>query len=62
MYAAFCNYDLLDVLYRNGVKQCFYGHIHGERAFEYAINGERDGVEHFLVSSDYLQFRAKRVL
>lgn len=50
-----CNYDMLEVLHRHNIKWCFYGHIHG-RGHEFAINGERDGINYRLISSDFLQF------
>ncbi len=49
------NFDILDVLYRYGIKQVFYGHLHGN-AKSYAINGMCDGINYHLVSSDFLQF------
>ncbi len=55
VYANNCNYDILDVLYKYNVKQCWYGHLHGP-SIKYAINGERDGINYQLVSGDYLQF------
>ena len=55
IYADDCNYDILNVLYKYNIKQCFYGHIHG-RSTNYAINGERDGIMYKLISSDYIQF------
>ena len=50
-----CNYDMLEVLHKYGIKKCFYGHLHG-RAHAYAINGTRDGVEYRLIASDFLHF------
>ena len=55
VYGSSCNYDILEVLHRHHVKWCFYGHIHG-RGSEYAINGQRDGVNYRLIASDFLQF------
>lgn len=49
------NYEILEVLHKYGIKQCFYGHIHG-RASQNAINGTRDGITYHLVASDYLKF------
>ena len=55
VYANDCNYDILDVLFKYDIKECYYGHIHG-KSCNYAVNGERDGIKYSLVSSDYIQF------
>ncbi len=55
VYANDCNYDILDVLFKYNIKECYYGHIHG-KSCNYAVNGERDGIKYSLVSSDYIQF------
>lgn len=60
IYGQNYNYDILQVLYDYNVKECYYGHIHGDSK-KYAINGERDGIKFSLISSDYLQFRPKRI-
>lgn len=61
LYAGNYNYDMLDVLYRHGIKQCFYGHIHG-KGCSYAINGERDGIDYLLLSGDFIQFKPYKIL
>lgn len=55
VYGASCNYEILDVLWRHNVKDCWYGHVHG-RAHSHAINGERDGVNYHLIAGDFVQF------
>ncbi len=55
IYGSSCNYDILEVLNRHNIKWCFYGHIHG-RGSDYAINGERGGINYRLIASDFLQF------
>ena len=50
------NEPMLEVLRRHGIKQCFYGHIHGKEKHSMAIRGVKDGIEYHLVSADYLQF------
>lgn len=61
VYGNNCNYDILDVLYKYDVKQCFYGHLHGP-SIKNAINGERDGIKYRLISGDFLQFMPLKVL
>lgn len=50
------NEPMLAVLRRHGIKQCFYGHIHGKDKHAFAVRGMKDGIEYHLVSSDCLQF------
>jgi predicted phosphohydrolase len=60
VYADNCNYNILDILFRYNIKECYYGHIHG-KSCDYAINGERDGITYRLVSSDYAQFSPVKI-
>jgi hypothetical protein len=62
VFANSYNYDILEVLYRHNVKECYYGHLHGERHHQYAINGELDGINYHLVSGDFVQFQPVKVL
>lgn len=54
-YANSINIEILDVLIKHKIKDCYYGHIHGKGS-NYAINGERDGINYRLISSDFIQF------
>lgn len=47
--------EILQLLQRNHVRRCFYGHLHGA-SHRLALEGLWDGVEYRLVSADYLQF------
>ncbi|MFZ2537736.1 MAG: metallophosphoesterase [Oscillospiraceae bacterium] len=53
--------EIIDVLNEYGVKRCFYGHIHGA-GFQYAIDGDYQGINYRLVSCDYTDFRPVKVL
>lgn len=61
LYGTEYNYDILEVMYKHDIKQCFYGHVHG-KGHQYAINGERDGIMFRLVSSDYMQFCPYKIM
>lgn len=61
IYGTEYNYDILEVLYRHGIKDCYYGHVHG-KGHNYAIKGERDGVNFHLVSADFLQFCPYKIM
>lgn len=49
------NYDILDVLLKYEITDCFYGHLHSY-ACKKALNGRCYGINFRLISSDYLQF------
>ena len=61
IYGASENYEMLDVLWRHPVTDCWYGHVHG-KAHSHAINGERGGIRYHLISGDYVQFIPQIVL
>ncbi|MDE6775511.1 MAG: metallophosphoesterase [Ruminococcus sp.] len=56
------NYDILQILYRYNIKDCYYGHIHGRQAHELCITNTYDDVNFHLISGDYLQFVPENVL
>ena len=47
--------EIMETLSRHGVRECYYGHIHGKGAHA-AFIGEADGVKYRLVSADHLDF------
>lgn len=49
------NYDILDVLLKYEINNCFYGHLHSY-ACKKALNGTCYGINFRLISSDYLHF------
>lgn len=55
VYGNECNYDILDVLFKYNIKECYYGHLHG-RSHKNAVCGERDGINFHLIASDFVQF------
>jgi predicted phosphohydrolase len=56
------NYDILEVLYRYKVKECYYGHIHGRSGHTLCVQGIYDDVNFHLISGDYLQFSPQKVI
>lgn len=51
---------IVDTLIKNGVKRCYYGHLHGN-ACKYSFNGKKYGIDFRLVSADFLEFCPKCV-
>ncbi len=47
---------ILDVLKEYGVKECYYGHLHGPGAVGLAVQGEAEGIHFRLISADHLDF------
>ena len=47
--------EIIDLLKKYGVRQCFYGHLHGASQ-KLAMEGVWDGIEYRLVAADYLNF------
>lgn len=62
IFASNFNYDILDVLYRYKIKECYYGHIHGRSAHELCVKGVCDDINFHLVAGDYTQFVPVKVL
>ncbi len=52
--------EILELLQRYEVRQCFYGHLHGA-SHGLAMEGQWDGVEYKLVSADKLNFQPHRI-
>lgn len=62
IFATNFNYDILEILYRYNIKDCYYGHVHGRSAHELCIKNTYDGINFHLVSGDYLQFVPEKVM
>ena len=55
-YKGYTCREILDLLESYGVRQCFYGHLHGA-SHKLAMEGTWDGIEYRLLSADYLDFQ-----
>lgn len=53
--------ELLDTMLHFGVRDCYFGHIHGDRAAKKAPVGEYRGIRMHLISCDYIRFVPKLV-
>ena len=61
IYGSSCNWEMLEVLWRHSVTDCWYGHVHG-KAQSHAVNGERDGIRYHLIAGDYVQFIPQKIM
>lgn len=48
--------EILDVLEEYGVRECWFGHIHGRSAAQKALVGQYHGIRMELISCDYVKF------
>ncbi|MGN0602472.1 MAG: metallophosphoesterase [Oscillospiraceae bacterium] len=55
------NREILDVLYKYDIKDCYYGHLHGN-AHRFAVCGEVDGINYQLIAGDFVQFCPKLIM
>lgn len=62
IFATNFNYDILEILYRYNIKDCYYGHIHGRSAHELCVTNTYDGINFHLIAGDYLQFIPEKIL
>ena len=62
IFASNFNYDILEILYRYSIKDCYYGHIHGRSAHELCVTNTYDDINFHLVSGDYLHFIPEKVM
>ena len=53
--------ELLETMLQYGVKDCYFGHIHGDHAAKKAPVGEYKSIRMHLVSCDYIRFMPKLV-
>ena len=55
-----CIPEFFDLMKEYGVRECYYGHLHGE-AIPLAFQGEFFGVDCRLISADYLHFCPQKI-
>lgn len=60
LYKGYVCEEILELLHRYEVRQCYYGHLHGAGC-GLAVEGVWDSVEYRLVSADRLDFRPMRI-
>ena len=48
--------EIMSALSELGVKECYYGHLHGERTHQNAVIGNYKGINFHLIACDYTKF------
>lgn len=51
------NLNFILTMKKYNVKKCIYGHLHGEDSHKDAIQGNIKGIEFYLASADYVNFK-----
>lgn len=44
------------------VEKVIYAHLHGKKYYDFGIHGEREGIQYYLTSSDYLEFEPLKIM
>lgn len=55
-------YPFAEIFEKYNIKQCYYGHLHGEQTYGNIKDFEFNNVEYKLISADYLNFKLLRIL
>jgi hypothetical protein len=61
IYRGYRCQEILDLLHKYDVKQCYYGHLHSE-SHRLAIQGLVEGIEYRMVAADAVDFTPQLVL
>lgn len=61
IYGNSYNYDILEVLRKYKVQNCYYGHVHG-KGHAHAFQGIYEETKMEMVSSDYLHFIPRKIM
>ncbi|MBR2714996.1 MAG: metallophosphoesterase [Ruminococcus sp.] len=48
--------EIMDVLIEYGIKECYYGHLHGAHTHKNAVTGMYKDINMHLISTDYVDF------
>lgn len=62
IFASNFNYDILEILYRYKIGECWYGHIHGRSAHQLCVTNTYDDINFHLISGDYIQFMPEKIM
>lgn len=60
LYQGYTCPEIMQLLEIYGVKQCFYGHLHGG-SHRLAMEGARNGVNYHLVAADFVNFTPVKI-
>ena len=55
IFGKFNSKEMVELMHRYGVRECYYGHIHGPGRL-FALEGMVDGIDYHLISADHVNF------
>lgn len=56
VYGTQCCDEIFKILNEYNIKKCYYGHLHGQKIIKYSYNGDYEGVNLKLISTDGVDF------
>ncbi|MDO5123457.1 MAG: metallophosphoesterase [Eubacteriales bacterium] len=56
MYDTIICKEIIETMKAQGIKRCYYGHLHGAGTHKHAVIGEYEGINFKLISCDYTEF------
>ena len=59
VFAQYVCRPLVDILHAHGITECYFGHIHGQ--YDIPPSHEFEGITFTIISSDYLNFKPKKI-
>ncbi|MGN1131651.1 MAG: metallophosphoesterase [Ruminococcus sp.] len=48
--------EIFETLHNYNIKKCYYGHLHGQKIIKYSYNGDYEGINLKLISTDSVSF------
>ncbi|MGN0460023.1 MAG: metallophosphoesterase [Ruminococcus sp.] len=48
--------EIFEILHNYNIKKCYYGHLHGQKIIKYSYNGDYEGINLKLISTDSVSF------
>lgn len=48
--------EIMDLIIQEGIKECYYGHLHGQSKHNLSVVGNYKGINFHLISADYVNF------
>ncbi|MDR1774706.1 MAG: metallophosphoesterase [Clostridioides sp.] len=56
------NSEFTTLFEQENIAKVYYGHLHGEEYYKMGLKGIRNGIEYTLASSDYMDFKLRKIL
>lgn len=60
-YRGYTCQEIIDLMAAYGVKDCYYGHLHGD-SHKLALQGDCGGIGYWLAAADYVNFKPVKIM